>query len=33
LFCVWIVAGTRYGFTLELSDRKARCFLASIVLK
>jgi hypothetical protein len=33
LFCVWIVAGTRYGLTLELPDRKAQCFLASIVLK
>jgi hypothetical protein len=30
---VWIVAGTRSGLTLELPDRKARDFLASIVLK
>jgi hypothetical protein len=33
LFCVWIVAGTRSGLTLELLDRKARGFLTSIVLK
>jgi hypothetical protein len=33
LFCVWIVAGTHPGLTLELLDRKARGFLALIVLK
>jgi hypothetical protein len=33
LFCVWIVAGTHSGLTLELPDRKAQGFLASIVLK
>jgi hypothetical protein len=33
LFCVWIVAETHSGLTLELSDQKARGFLTSIVLK
>jgi hypothetical protein len=33
LFCVWIVARTRSGLTLELLDQKSRGFLASIVLK
>jgi hypothetical protein len=30
--CVWIVAGTYPGLTLELLDRKARVFLAKIAL-
>jgi hypothetical protein len=33
LLCVWIVAGTHPGLTLELPDQKAQGFLDSIVLK
>jgi hypothetical protein len=29
-FLVWIVAGTRLGFILELSDRKTRDFIVQI---
>jgi hypothetical protein len=30
---VWIVAGTRRGYTLELPDQKVQGFLVLIVLK
>jgi hypothetical protein len=32
-WCVWIIAGTHPGHTLELLDRKAQSFLVSITVK
>jgi hypothetical protein len=31
--CVWIVAGIRSGYTLELSDQNVRDFLVPVAFK